>query len=60
MLGKAKSIKTYHVPCDSDLGNKINQWLEGNAEAIVLDIKFSSSATNEQWGTDALIIYKEV
>lgn len=35
----------------------INQWLEDHPDVIVLGVKFSSSATEGNFGTDALIIF---
>jgi len=37
----------------------VNLWLERNPEVEVIDIKFTSSATYDSWGTDALIIYRK-
>ncbi len=37
----------------------VNAWLEKNPDVDVLDIKFAASATNDDWGSDALIIYRK-
>ncbi|AMA74031.1 MULTISPECIES: hypothetical protein [Aneurinibacillus] len=63
MIGKASSIKVVHITRYSYDGKggfdgAINRWLSENAEVEVLDIKFSSSATQEDTYEDALIIYK--
>lgn len=42
-----------------NLEKGINNWLAENPFSEIVDIKFSASATSEDWGTDALIIYKE-
>ena len=42
-----------------DIETKVNTWLSENGDAEVIDIKFSASATRDDWGTDALIIYRK-
>lgn len=37
----------------------INDWLSKNADVEVIDIKFAASANDDDWGTDALIIYRK-
>lgn len=37
----------------------VNLWLERNPEVEVIDIKFSTSATHDNWGSEALIIYRK-
>lgn len=58
-LGVASSIAVKHVSGDTNLAPSINGWLKENPDAEVIDIKFAASATDSQWGTDALIIYRK-
>lgn len=37
----------------------INRWLECNSDVEVIDIKFATSASSDDWSTDALIIYRK-
>lgn len=55
-LGLAKRIGVNQFSgeiIDSD----INKWLENNPKIEVIDIKFSASAQQDEWGVDALVIY---
>lgn len=55
----AKAIRTEHISCSAEgIDEHINHWLEQNPDVEVMDIKFTSSATNDSWGTEALIIYR--
>lgn len=58
MLGVAGNIKTRQINGEQ-IDSEINKWMEQNQKAIVLDIKFTASATSEYWSNDALIIYRE-
>lgn len=55
---RADSIKTKHFGAIDGIDGMINRWLEENSNVIVLEIKFTSNATDGNWGTDALIIYE--
>lgn len=57
-LGTAKSISVKQISGDF-IENEINDWLNKNPETEVIDIKFSASATDDNWGSDVLIIYRE-
>lgn len=57
-LGVAYSIGVKQISSDW-IDGEINQWLEDNADVEIIDIKFSASATKDDWGTDALIIYRK-
>ena len=59
MLGVAGNIRVYQISSDHYVHDEINSWMRRNPKAIVLDIKFSTSGTHDEWGTDALIIYRE-
>ena len=59
MLGVAGNIRTEHIITDSFISDRINEWMQNNPKAIVLDIKFSTSANDEGYSTEALIIYRE-
>jgi len=56
-LGKARIIRVKQFSNDLDIQKHINKWLEDNPSIEIIDIKFSTSATSEDWATDALIIY---
>lgn len=57
-LGVAGTIAVKHVT-GGDIGKSINYWLEKNPDTEVIDIKFSASANDSDWTTDALIIYRK-
>lgn len=57
-LGTAKSISVKQISGDF-IENEINDWLNKNPETEVIDIKFSASATDDNWGSDVLIIYRK-
>lgn len=57
-LGVAGALAVKQI-IGEDLTDKINNWLESNPDLEVIDIKFSTSATNDSWSTDALIIYRK-
>ena len=59
MLGVAGNIRTEHIVTNHFISDDINEWMLKNPKAIVLDIKFSTSANNEEYATEALIIYRE-
>lgn len=59
MLGVAGNIRTEHIITDGFIADKINEWMQKNEKAIVLDIKFSTSANSEEYATEVLIIYRE-
>lgn len=57
----AKVLKTKYVSSSYEgIDEMINCWLKSNPEVLILDIKFSSGATKDEWGTEALIIYTEI
>ncbi len=56
-LGVAGTIAVKQISGDA-IDAKMNEWLMINADVEVIDIKFSASATADDWGTDALIIYR--
>lgn len=58
-LGVAGTIQTEHVIAEGRIDTAINAWLERNPDAEVIDIKFSTSATRDDWSADALIIYRK-
>jgi hypothetical protein len=37
----------------------VNAWFEKNPDVEVIDIKYSESATHDEWGSGALIIYRK-
>lgn len=45
--------------CGNSIEHDINSWLKSNPELEIIDIKFSASATSDDWGSDALIIYRK-
>ncbi|MCM3411490.1 hypothetical protein [Metabacillus litoralis] len=57
-LGKAGTIAVVQIS-GTDIENGVNLWLESHPEVEVIDIKFSASATHEDWGSDALVIYRK-
>lgn len=57
-LGVAGTIAVKQISGDF-IAEDINKWLEENADVVVIDIKFSASATSDEWGVDALIIYRK-
>lgn len=57
-LGVANSIATKHFSSDNDIDLNINDWLLNNPDVEIIDIKFSTSISEENWGSDALIIYR--
>ena len=57
-LGVAGTIVTEQISGDF-IQPEINVWLQNNADVEVLDIKFSASATGDDWGNNALIIYRK-
>lgn len=59
MLGYAGNLKTEHIITDCFISHEINEWMKQHPHVIVIDIKFSTSANNEEYTTEALIIYRE-
>lgn len=57
-LGVAGTLSVVQIG-GTDIEDDINSWLEENADVEVIDIKFSASATQENWGVDALIIFRK-
>lgn len=58
--GYAKSIGVKQFSGSSEgIDIQVNSWLEENLEVEILDIKFTSNATDGSWGTDALVIYRK-
>lgn len=57
-LGKSGAIAVAQIGGEF-IQSDINRWLEQNREVEVIDIKLSSSANNDGWVTDALIIYRK-
>lgn len=58
-LGVAGTIATEHIISDSYIDNAINDWFDDNPDVEVIDIKFSSSSSDGNRATDALIIYRK-
>jgi len=58
MIGLASEIriKTFTSGYDQELN--INNWLEDNPDLVIVDIKFSSSATTDEWSNEAMVIYR--
>lgn len=57
-LGVAGTIAVEQISGDW-IQPEINTWLQNNADVEVLEIKFSASATSDDWGNNALIIYRK-
>ncbi|MFP7171920.1 hypothetical protein [Terribacillus halophilus] len=57
-LGVAATIVVKQI-AGGVIDKNVNAWLQENPDVEVIDIKFSSSATNDDWATDALIIYRK-
>jgi len=58
MLGLANEIRVKTFSKGYDQEENINQWLDDNHDLVIIDIKFSSSATNEEWSNEAMVIYR--
>ncbi|MDQ0254856.1 hypothetical protein J2S74_002235 [Evansella vedderi] len=59
-LGRSNEIKVKHFDSDGTyIDDDINDWLKKN-DVFVLDIKFTSTITDEDMCNDALVIYTEV
>jgi hypothetical protein len=59
MFGSAKGLKVKHFnDVDECIDDEINEWLESNPQATIIDIKFSASGTVDEWCTDVLVIYR--
>lgn len=56
-LGLAAGLKVKQI-AGEHIDDEINQWLVNNQDAEIIDIKFSASAQHDEWGVDALIIYR--
>ena len=39
--------------------DEINRWLTDNPDVEIIEIKFSASAQRDEWGVDALIIFRK-
>lgn len=57
-IGAAGSIRVKHIPGSEDLTDTINDWLSKKHDADVIDIKFATSATQDEYASDVLIIYR--
>ena len=57
-LGVAGEISVQQI-IGEDLTEKINGWLENHPDLEIIDIKFSTSATEDAWSSDVLIIYRK-
>lgn len=57
-LGVAGTIAVRQISSDH-IEKDINNWLNSHPDVEVIDIKFSASATQDEWGSDALIIYRK-
>lgn len=53
MLGVAGNIRVKIL----DGEHEANTWLKNNPDVEIIDIKFSSSATDGEWFCDVLVIY---
>lgn len=57
-IGVAGSIEVKHLS-GTQVDYAISKWIERNPNAEIIDIKMSSAATNDEWATDVLIIYRK-
>lgn len=57
MLGKGMDIRVKQINGDV-IEDEINKALEELTDNEIIDIKFGKTATQGDWGADALIIYK--
>ncbi|MCI1592464.1 hypothetical protein [Heyndrickxia oleronia] len=57
-IGVAGAISVQQI-IGEDLTEKINGWLENHPDLEIIDIKFSTSATEDAWSSDVLIIYRK-
>lgn len=57
-LGVAGNLAVAHIE-GGNIEKEMNKWLSNNPDTEVIDIKFAASATTDDWGTDALIIYRK-
>jgi hypothetical protein len=57
-LGVAAAIAVKQIS-GGHIDEDINKWLQENPDVEVIEIKFVSSATSDDWGVDALIIYRK-
>lgn len=58
-MGLASDIRVKQISGDDFIEGGINKFLEDNPDTEIVDIRFSSNATHDQWGADALIIYRK-
>lgn len=59
-LGVASSIRTKSLQSDGlHLHASINGWLDQNPDAEIIDIKFATAMNEQNWESEALIIYRK-
>lgn len=58
-IGIAASIRVKHLCGGADITPLLNNWLSENPDLEIIDIKFATSATEEEWSTDVLIVYRK-
>jgi hypothetical protein len=57
-LGVAASIGVKQISGEF-VDDEINRWLKDNSDIGIIEIKFSASAQGDEWGVDALIIFRK-
>ncbi|MCM3454438.1 hypothetical protein M3685_10825 [Heyndrickxia oleronia] len=57
-MGVAGTIAVKQI-IGEDITEQVNRWLGHNPDLEVIDIKFSTSAIEDSWSSDVLIIYRK-
>lgn len=57
-FGTAGNIRVKQFCGDGSVDKLANRWFRENPHLKVIDIKFDTSATNEDYASDILVIYK--
>lgn len=57
-IGVAGSVEVKHL-AGVQVDHAINRWIEKNPNVEIIDVKMTSAATNDEWMTDVLIIYRK-
>ncbi|WP_158681486.1 hypothetical protein [Microbulbifer pacificus] len=57
-LGVASSLEVKQIT-DCDVTNDVNKWLAENPNKEVLEMKFTTAATEGEWVSDVLIIFRK-
>jgi len=59
-LGVAYSIRTKSFQSyPKHLDVPINEWLEENPDVEIIDIKFATAMSGQEWESEALVIYRK-